>query len=289
MTDGMTNSRASPLPRLPDLLLGALATLRRRPPRVPPDDSLAARFAVTGIDMAHVARYRDFFDFRGDQVPLTYFYLLAQRAQLALMLDGRFPYPLPGLIHRRNDMRRHAVALAGAGLEIDVSVKLFGDVGNVPKIDFDVEISQAGRRVVSCTSEYRISARRRDKPAEKVAPDMFPDTYSQTAWTIEKSACRRYAMLSGDYNPIHLSSLLARLLGAKGSMAHGMYSVGRVAAHIERQTEMPVTAITADFRRPILLPAQAVCGIEVRDGGHGCYGVLLAEPKTLALGGTWET
>jgi acyl dehydratase len=118
---------------------------------------------------------------------------------------------------------------------------------------------------------------------------MFPDTFSQTSWTIEKSTIRRYAMLSGDYNPIHLASLLARLLGARGSMAHGMYSVGRVAAHIERQTKMPVTAISADFRRPILLPAQAVCGLEILDAGYGCYGVLLAEPKMLALSGTWET
>jgi acyl dehydratase len=288
MTDGMTSSRASPLPTLPGLLLGGLVTLRRRLPTVPPDDSLAARFAVAGIDVVHVARYRNFFDFRGDHVPLTYFYLLAQRAQLALMLDGRFPYPLPGLIHRRNDLRRHAVPLAGAGLEIDVSVKLFRDVGNVPKIDFDVEISQAGRHVVSCTSEYRRPARRRDKPAEKTVPDIFPDTCSQTSWTIEKSAIRRYAILSGDYNPIHLSSLLARLFGARGCMAHGMYAVGCVAAQIERQTKIPLTAITADFRRPILLPAQAVCGLEILDVGHGCYGVLLAEPKKLALSGTWE-
>lgn len=286
MTDGTTSSRASPLPTLPGLLLGGLATLRRRQPAVSPDDSFAARFAVADIDVAHVARYRDFFGFRGDHVPLTYFYLMAQRAQLALMLDERFPYPLPGLIHRRNDMRRHAVALAGSGLEIDVSVKLFGDV---PNITFSVEISQAGRHAVSCTSEYRIPARRRDKPAEKAAPDIFPHAYSQTSWAIEKSTIRRYAMLSGDYNPIHLSSLLARLLGAKRSMAHGMYSVGRVAAHIERQTEMPLTAITADFRRPILLPAPVVCSLELLDAGCGCYGVLLPESKTLALSGTWET
>lgn len=285
MTDGTTSSRASPLPSLPGLLLGGLATMRRRLPAVPPDDSLAACFAVAGIDMAHVARYRDFFGFGGNQVPLTYFYLLAQRAQLALMLDGRFPYPLPGLIHRRNDLRRHAVALAGAGLEIDVSVKLFRDV---PNIAFSVEISQAGRRVVSCTSEYRIPARRRNKPAEKAAPAMFPDACSQTSWSIEKSTIRHYAMLSGDYNPIHLSSLLARLFGARGSIAHGMYSVARVAAEIERRSTGPVIAINSEFRRPILLPAQAICGLEFLDARHGCYGVLLAEPKTLALSGTWE-
>ena len=31
-------------------------------------------------------------------------------------------------------------------------------------------------------------------------------------------------------------ALLARLFGRRGAIAHGMYSVGRAAAHIERQT-----------------------------------------------------
>ena len=84
-------------------------------------------------------------------------------------------------------------------------------------------------------------------------------------------------------------ALLARLFGSKGALAHGMYSVGRAAAHIERQLARPLTAISADFRRPILLPAQVVFGHESLDARSGCYGVLLAEAKMLALGGSWES
>lgn len=284
----MTHMRATALPALPRLLLGGLATLGRRTPIVPPETAFTARFTVADIDMAHVAGYRKAIGFRGDHVPLTYWYLLAQRAQLALMLDRRFPYPLAGLIHRRNDLRQHALLQTGA-LDIDVAVKLLQALDGVPKIAFDVGISQAGQLVVSCASEYRIPARKRNKPAGQTGADQFPQSFAQIDWSIDQAAIRRYAVVSGDYNPIHLSALLARLFGSKGALAHGMYSVGRAAAHIERQLARPLTAISADFRRPILLPAQVVFGHESLDARSGCYGVLLAEAKMLALGGSWES
>lgn len=284
----MTHMRATALPALPRLLLGGLATLGRRTPIVPPEPSFAARFTVADIDTAHVARYRKAIGFRGDHVPLTYFYLLAQWAQLALMMDRRFPYPLAGLIHRGNDLHLHALLQTGA-LDIDVAVKFLHALDGVPKIAFDVGISQAGRLVVSCASEYRIPARKRHKPVGQTGPDQFPESFAQIDWSIDPAAIRRYARVSGDYNPIHLSALLARLFGCKGAIAHGMYSVGRAAAHIERQTARPLTAISADFRRPILLPAQLLFGLESADASCGCYGVLLKEPKMLALSGSWET
>ena len=117
----------APLPALPGLLFGGLRTILRRVPPAPPDSVFTARLAVTGIDPTRLAGYRDFFDFRLPGIPLSYFYLPAQRAQLALMLDRRFPYPLPGLIHRRNALRRHAVTFQTLALQFD-----FGS-----RVDFD--------------------------------------------------------------------------------------------------------------------------------------------------------
>lgn len=285
----MTSVRAAPLPLLPGLLLGGAATLLRRKAVAWPEIAFAAHFAVAGIDMAHVARYRKLFDNPGTDVPLTYFYLLAQRAQLALMLDERFPCPLPGLIHSRNDLRQHAVAQTDSALDIHVAVRLYLDVGDVPKIACGVDIEQAGRLVVSCTSEYRMSRKKRNWPAVQAEPEKLPISFSQIDWTFEKQVIRRYAIVSGDYNPIHLSSLLARLFGFRSAIAHGMYSVGRAAAQIERQTSRPVTAISADFRRPIHLPAQAIFGLESLGADQGNYGVLLADQQKLALSGGWET
>lgn len=279
----------TPLPALPGLLFGGLATILRRPSPAQPDTAFAARFAVAGIDPSQLAGYRDFFDFRLPGIPLSYFYLPAQRAQLALMLDRRFPYPLPGLIHSRNVLRRHAVARAASALEIDAAVQLSRTAEHAPEITFNIVISQTGQPVVSCASTYRLAARKRPRPVGPDETESFPDSFRPSAWTVDQAAIRRYARLSGDYNPIHLATPLARLFGLRSTIAHGMYSVGRVAALIENQSARPLLAISADFRRPVPLPAQAVCGIESADSRRGCYGVLLAEPKMLALRGSWET
>lgn len=285
----MKSHPAAPLPALPGLLFGGLRTILHRPPPAPPDTVFNDRFAVTGIDPTRLAGYRDFFDFRLPGIPLSYFYLPAQRAQLALMLDRRFPYPLPGLIHRRNALRRHAVVQATLPLAIDAAVQFSRSADHAPEIIFEVIIGQSGQPVVSCTSTYRIAARKRLQPAGASEAESFPDSYRCAEWTVDQAAIRRYARLSGDYNPIHLTAPLARLFGLRSAIAHGMYSVGRVAALIENQGGLPLAAISADFRRPVPLPAQAVCGIESADSGRGRYGVLLAEPQKLALRGDWET
>ena len=285
----MTSIQSAPLPPLPALLIGGIATLFRQRAGVLPDSGLAACFSVAGIDRAHVAKYRKLFGYQGSHVPLGYFYLMAQRAQLALMLDARFPYAIPGLIHTSNGLRRHAAPDANSSFAIDVSVTPIQAAGDVRKIAFAVEISQSGQPVVSCTSEYRIPGQSRNKATRQAEPEKLPTSFGQHNWTYEKSLIRRYAVLSGDYNPIHLSSWLARRLGFREAIAHGMYSVGRAAASIECQTSRPVIAISAEFRRPIPLPARATFGFEPLSATRGSYGVRLAEEPKLALSGFWET
>jgi len=95
-------------------------------------------------------------------------------------------------------------------------------------------------------------------------------------------------MVSGDCNPIHLSALLARPFGFRRGIAHGMYSVGRAVASIERQTGKQVVAITADFRRPVHLPAHLIFGFESAANTPGNYGLLLADRQQLALSGVFE-
>jgi hypothetical protein len=186
------------LPALPGLLLGALTSLLRRPPATPPDTAFTARFRLSGIDPAQLAGYRDFFDYRLPGVPLSYFYLPAQRAQLALMLDKRFPYPLPGLIHSGNVLRLHAIPQAASALEIDVLTRLCHRPDEAPKIVCEVAFSQSGRPVASCTSDYRIAAKRRPKRAEPGEPEDFPESIRQRSGatpgspgTTTRSTCPR--------------------------------------------------------------------------------------------------
>ena len=73
----------------------------------------------------------------------------------------------------------------------------------------------------------------------------------------------QYARVSGDYNPHHLSSGLAKLFGFKRSIAHGMWSLARVIASLDRRYGIDDAAyIEASFKLPIFIPAKTNLGYE---------------------------
>jgi len=71
---------------------------------------------------------------------------------------------------------------------------------------------------------------------------------------------RRYAPVSGDYNPIHLSALSAQLFGFPGAIAHGLWTQARALALLQAAspaTVLQAASLTTVFKRPVLLPARA--------------------------------
>ncbi len=77
---------------------------------------------------------------------------------------------------------------------------------------------------------------------------------------------RRYARVSGDYNPHHLHTFLAKPFGFKKAIAHGMWSLARVIADLDRELNLhqgPVH-IQAGFKRPIFMPAVTSLGWETQ-------------------------
>jgi hypothetical protein len=94
----------SPLPPLgAAMLLRALFKRRARASTLP----VRASYRLDRIDRDHVRRYNAAFGFTGDTIPLTFLYLLAQRAQLATMVARPIPFRIPGLIHVENRLAMH--------------------------------------------------------------------------------------------------------------------------------------------------------------------------------------
>ncbi|HEY6926885.1 MAG TPA: hypothetical protein VI653_25590, partial [Steroidobacteraceae bacterium] len=151
--------RATPrLRTLPGMLLPALATLLRDRNSVFTDSGLRASYWSQPPASSHIQAYIRIIEGSGSDVPLSYVYLLAQRAQLELMLHPRYPYPVPGMIHIRNEMM-----LDGA---LDLSQPLRVDVTAMPNTEYDrsgsgshsvvftVEIHQRHGRIAQCLSTY---------------------------------------------------------------------------------------------------------------------------------------
>ena len=77
---------------------------------------------------------------------------------------------------------------------------------------------------------------------------------------------RRYANVSGDYNPHHLYTVLAKLFGFKRAIAHGMWILARVVASLDKKFGIHDSAfVEAYFKLPIFMPATTCLGYECQN------------------------
>jgi acyl dehydratase len=77
-------------------------------------------------------------------------------------------------------------------------------------------------------------------------------------WSVPADIGRRYARVSGDFNPIHLADMTAKLFGFKHAIAHGMWSKARCLAALEQQLPEAGYSVAVNFNRPLFLPSQAL-------------------------------
>jgi acyl dehydratase len=75
-----------------------------------------------------------------------------------------------------------------------------------------------------------------------------------------------YADAGGDRNPLHLDDGFARGVGFDGVIAHGMFTMGHMAACVVAWAGDPaaVTAISASFRATVSMDQEIVAGGRVR-------------------------
>ena len=99
------------------------------------------------------------------------------------------------------------------------------------------------------------SSTRRQRPAAPLGED--PNPSRSTLWRVPADAGRRYAQVSGDFNPIHLTSATAKLFGFKRAIVHGMWSVARCVAEFDDEIKaMAGSPVVLDvsFKTPVFLP-----------------------------------
>ncbi|QJE02162.1 MaoC family dehydratase [Massilia forsythiae] len=271
-------SRPSPKPSAPPSAralppLNAATLLRalfKRPRRKSGARTPRTVFRLAAIDAVQLRRYRDALGFPGQGIPLTFYYLLAQRAQVATMLDQDFPFRLPGAVHTENALRVETPARPDAPLLLATSVAVQppAEDGAV-YATLDTIGEQDGHTVFACRSTYLMvrgqRARRGNQPHARPAAAALP---ALAAWRLAGNSGRAYAALSGDWNPIHLWSWSAHLMGMRRPIIHGMHTLARACAELELAGGRPLVALAGRFRAPAPLGSELVLGADLAGGGY---------------------
>ena len=214
---------------------------------------IQATYFLPGIDPAHVRRYQAAFGFTGTAVPIPFLYLLAQRAQLATMLDRPLPFRIPGLIHVENTLAMHGPVDPARPLAITTKVALQPPTANgAVHCLLETQAFDGARLVFACSSDYLVKRGGKDG-ASKTSRTGTPAGRPLGSWTLAPDAGRRYAALSGDWNPIHLWPWSARLMGLRKPIIHGAHTMAQACALLEQDSGRRVESVWCRFRSPVPL------------------------------------
>lgn len=236
---------------------------------------IEARVSGVAVDERNLSAYRDVCGFApGDALPVTYPHILAFPVHMAVLTHGAFPLKLLGLVHVRNAITQHR----GIGVDerLDLSVSVGGHREGHNGIEFDLATrfidgrgDTAWESVSTMLSRRGGGGNRGKKPEEKAV-----EFEREATWETPADIGRRYARAAGDFNPIHLYALSAKLFGFPRAIAHGMWSKARAAAEIESELSGPAYRLEVAFKKPVFLPGTVTLKYHV--GATGIDFVLAA-------------
>lgn len=222
-------------------------------PRVRP---ARVEIARVGFDPDRVAAYRRVCGWPRDPaapLPSTFPFLVCAPLAATAMAQRSFPYPLPGVLHvRQQIVCRRPIAVQE---QLSASAR-FGQEREVARgVELDVHAAL-------CDGE--------DPVWEGITTALFPDPerrrhggrpappeegLASARLSVPADQGRRYARVSGDWNPIHLWPATARAFGHPRPIAHGMWALARGLAD-ERARWPDAFGLVCEFRRPLPLPGE---------------------------------
>lgn len=216
--------------------------------------------------------------------------VLGLSLQLDLLLGEQSPFPLLGLVHLGNHINVLApMKKADLTLSANLSMVKHHRKGLLVLVTVTMRQQQevvcvaTGEYLYRCSMPSEIAAQESDSaPIEPLDPH-----YSQTQFDLSSAIGRQYAAISGDYNPIHLWPLSAKLFGFPRNIAHGMHTLAMAVSVMEKHWQSPFTAnrIDATFMAAALLPQRVDLRLDAETNRFELHQAAKQLHKQLVLSG----
>jgi acyl dehydratase len=252
----------------------------------PGGERLTLRVDGLRVDRRHLDAYRQVCGFvRSDLLPATYLQAVAFPLILALLTDSSFPFPAMGMVHLGNRIVTRGPLGVADPLELSATV---GEMANHPRgRRVTIEMAARARDTLVWSAEMDLLHREPHADASRTpgsrdldVPDEPPR--GPQVWRLSSDLGRRYAAVSGDRNPIHLTDLTARPLGFRRHIAHGMWTHARAMAEITHRLP-DAYWVDVTFTKPVILPGSVRFGArDTRDAID--FGVVSMAGDTHLLG-----
>jgi acyl dehydratase len=237
------------------------ALARRSPGEAPQLPRLEARARDVRVDAGKLAAYRALCGFTGraTHLPPTYPQVLATPLHAALIAHREFPFTAVGLVHVSNRIVQRAPIEAAAKLSIACEAEGVRPARSGFEFDLVTRVEANGAPAwESVTTVLARTGTKGPRGEERKAPPAPGEPGGATRsvlWRLPEDLGRRYASVSGDYNPIHLHGLTAKAFGFPRAIIHGMWTLARALGELGLDEAEGASTCEVSFRRPVLLPS----------------------------------
>ncbi|BCN60790.1 MaoC/PaaZ C-terminal domain-containing protein [Prescottella equi] len=232
---------------------GALPFVKPSGRRSLPKETLA--LSGLRVDPDNLAAYAKVCGLRfGDTLPITYPFTLVFPTVMRLLTSREFPFPAIGSVHTDNTIEQLRPISVSEPLDLRVHAENLRPHAKGTQVDLVSEVS-VGRELVwrQVSTFLKMHPTGAPKEAKAEHEDEVPPRPTRTL-RVDQKIISRYAAVSGDRNPIHVTSLGAKAFGFPSTIAHGMWSAAAALQPLEGRVADAVT-YTVRFGKPIVLPA----------------------------------
>ncbi|MBC3347779.1 acyl dehydratase [Pseudomonas sp. SWRI196] len=230
------------------------ATRRKVTGKTLPQDGLRQ---VIQVDPQRLAAYRKVCGFaENGLLPPTYPHVLAFALQMQLLTARDFPFPLLGLIHLSNRIRVLRPMGGVSQVQARVNVQNLQAHPKGAVFDLVTRIDDQLGPLWEAESQMLCKGVQLDGALVEEPLQEFQALTEVAHWTAPADIGRQYAKVSGDYNPIHLSGLSARLFGFPTAIAHGLWNKARTLAALDEHLPDANVEIDVTFKKPVRLPSE---------------------------------
>lgn len=244
------------LPTLKQLRFPAYMSIRKGTKIGDERIHLSQEFSDMWIGEGQRKQYVAYFGFE-NHFPLPLLYPFAQRAHLSLMLDKRFTIGVPGMVHLDNTIVQSEPINTSLPFDLHASVEVLPKKEGSLFPHLLIDYYQGGKKVAYCESKY-LARRKSNKTRKRTEKELLSinDIEVDEIWSLSSDVAKRYADISGDYNPIHLSHVFARMAGFKGRIMHGWYNASRAASQAEKLMNKHAKSLNISFLKPVYLSSE---------------------------------
>jgi acyl dehydratase len=186
---------------------------------------------------------------------------MAGSMHMNMLSHKDFPIRLLGAVHLKNRIIQRKAIHVDQVMDLHSEIGAYRLVEKGVEFDFTTTVMVQGETYWEEISTYFMAGRfgGKENPSDEKSFELnkLEETEDKASWHVPADRGRRYAKITGDYNPIHMSSLAAKLFGFKRDIAHGF---GVVAQGIEQSDAIANDAaeiqLDVIFKGPVFLDSQ---------------------------------